>query len=71
MCVGDGCGWAEVCFEASIAKKLNRTYIFIQKKERKEEIETFQVFAVQRLDNALYMVTWFTRYCPYFLHFCW
>ena len=62
MCVGGGCGWAEVCFKASIAKKLYKAYIFIPpQKKRKEEIETFQVFAVQRLDNALHMVTWFAR----------
>ena len=34
-----------------------------------EEIETFQVFPVQRLDNALHLVTWFTRYYPYFFAF--
>ena len=40
-----------------------------------EEIEKFQVFPVQKVDNALHNVTWFTRYHPYFLHFvdsaCW
>ena len=35
MCVGGGCGWAEVCFEASITKKLNRAYIFNQKKKER------------------------------------